>query len=199
MNNILSEFAKSCNHYNVFIEYLNLNVNDKYKYTSQHGFTRQINKFLPNDVKYCSRCDKILSINEFDASMRGSHNKSIRCKKCAAEYRSDNFIRYWCHSRISNHKTNGNIINITVDELYNIVKNSPVCSLCGCELKWESGKRCSNSPSLDRKNNSNIITKDNIMIVCDLCNTSKQYRTIDELYNWCITVKTTIEGWRGGI
>ena len=104
------------------------------------------------------------------------------------EYRENNYVRRWCSSTINFHKKCGYIVNITIDELYNIVKDKPSCEICGKELEWYStgkGKTTNLSPSLDRKNNENEINKDNISILCYKCNAKKHSDSIEENVIWC--------------
>jgi hypothetical protein len=104
------------------------------------------------------------------------------------EYRENNYVRIWCSSTINKHKNRSYIVNITIDELYNIVKDEPSCEICGKELEWYStgkGKPTNLSPSLDRKNNGNEINKDNISILCHKCNIKKNSESIEENLVWC--------------
>ena len=109
-------------------------------------------------------------------------------KEQKKEYNKNNYVRGWCTQTINNHKKHGYIVNITIDELYNIVKDEPSCEICGKELEWYStgtGKPTNLSPSLDRKNNGNEINKDNISILCHKCNIKKNSDSIEENLVWC--------------
>ena len=104
------------------------------------------------------------------------------------EYYENNYVRRWCTNTIHRHKQRGYIVNMTIDELYNIVKDKPICEICGKELEWYStgkGKPTNLSPSLDRKNNENEINKDNISILCHKCNSKKNSESIEENLVWC--------------
>ena len=104
------------------------------------------------------------------------------------EYRENNYVRRWCTYTICNHKQRGYIVNITFDELYNIVKDEPICEICGKELEWYftgTGKPTNLSPTLDRIYNGNEINKDNISILCHKCNSKKNSESIEENLVWC--------------
>lgn len=115
-------------------------------------------------------------------------NNKEKINKQQKEYYENNYVRRWCSSTINKHKNRSYIVNITFDELYNIVKDKPSCEICGKELEWYStgkGKTTNLSPSLDRKNNENEINKDNISILCYKCNAKKNSESIEENVIWC--------------
>jgi hypothetical protein len=43
----------------------------------------------------------------------------------------------------------------------------------------------SNSPSLDRLDNEDVIRKDNILILCYKCDATKRDRTMEEFLSYC--------------
>jgi hypothetical protein len=102
---------------------------------------------------------------------------------------TENPHRFWATRTLNNHRIKGNKILISIDELEILAKQSTHCGICGCELMWsydnKDGKIQPNSPTLDRVDNENIITSDNIQILCRRCNSTKQDRTTQELYDWC--------------
>jgi hypothetical protein len=109
-------------------------------------------------------------------------------KEKIKDYYENNYVRRWCTDTIRLHKNRGYIVNITIDELYNIVKDEPICEICGKELEWYStgkGKPTNLSPSLDRIYNGNEINKDNISILCYKCNAKKHSDSIEENLVWC--------------
>ena len=115
-------------------------------------------------------------------------NNKEKLKEYQKEYRENNYVRRWCTQTIYKHKTRGYIVNMTSDELYNIVKDKPICEICGKELEWYStgtGKVSNLSPSLDRIYNGNEINKDNISILCTKCNVKKNSETLEENVIWC--------------
>ena len=169
-------------------------------------------------LKKCSNCGELKSFSEFHKDKCSKDGLRSKCKKCRKEYyennkekilkqkkeyrennkekileyqkeyRENNYVRKWCSSTINFHKKRGYIVNITFDELYNIVKDKPSCEICGKELEWYStgkGKTTNLSPSLDRKNNENEINKDNISILCHKCNIKKNSESIEENLVWC--------------
>jgi hypothetical protein len=110
-------------------------------------------------------------------------------KRRVVKHQKEKPHRVWAIGTLSQHRRKGNEIEISTDELEIKAKQSTHCNFCGCKLNWGYGKGHSqNSPSLDRINNENIITSDNIQILCTKCNASKQDRTMSELINWCKTI-----------
>ena len=139
-------------------------------------------------LKKCSNCGELKPISEFHKQKNTNDGLRSECKICRKEYRENNYVRRWCTRTIYRHKTRGYIVNMTIDELYNIVKDEPICEICGKELEWYStgkGKPTNLSPSLDRKNNENEINKDNISILCHKCNAKKNSESIEENVIWC--------------
>ena len=186
---------------NVYKAYLDIPIEDKYKYKSHLSFSRQINKILPQDKKYCSKCDRILSTSEFTISYKGSKNCHSICKLCMIDYKRENHVREWCRQTLSSHKRRGYIVNLTIDALYDIVKNKPHCYICGQQLQWKNGNGYNtNCPSLDRVNNESSISDNNIIILCHECNRTKGAKPFDEFIEYCGYVYTKFrackDSWR---
>ena len=158
------------------------------------------------DTRKCIICQQELSSDNFYKHMR-------KCKKCYCEMThkyyvshreqalvrgitraKENPYRHWAKNTLSKHRSRGNVVNITTDELEKIARSTKYCSLCGTELIWQSykGSYLDNSPSLDRINNGNILDFDSIMILCRRCNVSKYNRTLPEFISYC---KHIVEKW----
>lgn len=102
-------------------------------------------------------------------------------KKHPIEYifgdRNPEYCAKWAYKTLHAHKQFKYIINITVDELVKLVNSTNFCKYCGIQLNWCGGKRSLNSPDLDRRYNENIISIDNIDIICASCNRSKKHES----------------------
>ena len=97
------------------------------------------------------------------------------------EYNQKNSHKRWVYNTLRWHKDNNCQIDISIDELYKIAKNSKYCSICSCKLDWNIGNGLhNNKPTLDRINNEKILNKNNIWIICNRCNRTKSDRTIKE-------------------
>ena len=134
---------------------------------------------------YCKECCKISSNN-------WRKNNPIKYKETKIKYIQKFPKRFWADKTLRDHKNRGNIINITFNDLCDLVKNINNCEICESKLEWnyinKKGKTQYNSPSLDRKNNENIINIDNIMILCHKCNSTKRNRTLGEFIEYCKNV-----------
>lgn len=77
---------------------------------------------------------------------------------------------------------------------YNLPLESPKCAICDIALKWKPGKLQLNSPTLDRKNNEQILNMENVWIICHKCNTMKSINSLNELIAWCKMVVEKFDG-----
>lgn len=119
---------------------------------------------------------------------------SKKYKDRQKKYRKENYIRNWCYQTLNKHKkTRGHEIKITIDELLSVVIKSKKCNYCDCDLKWNIGKYTDNSPTLDRLNNENFLSLENIQILCRRCNLSKQDRSHEEFLNFCKRIKNKFD------
>jgi 5-methylcytosine-specific restriction endonuclease McrA len=57
-----------------------------------------------------------------------------------------------------------------------------ICGICGCTLNWKAGKKIPlpEGPTLDRINNEEIMTLENVQIICHACNRAKGKTPMDE-------------------
>jgi len=157
--------------------------------------------FDKDGLKLCPNCKHLLPNDKFNKSSNSKSGYSSWCSDCsktcisqsaeskreyAKNFKMNNPISSWITTTLSGHKYKGYILHITHKELYDYVVNKKHCELCGKELMWgNTPYNKHNSPSLDRKNNENVITINNIMLLCNKCNTMKQNLSYDELMNWC--------------
>ena len=69
-----------------------------------------------------------------------------------------------------------------------MAQKTDACFICGAVLDWQlgnKGRMKSNSPTLDRVDNENVIRKNNILILCYKCNATKRDRTFEEFVEYC--------------
>jgi len=100
---------------------------------------------------------------------------------------TDKDILRFCRDAIGGKKSNDRfIVELTVEQLYAIAVKTRRCPLCGCVLDYQRGTHCrkTNGASLDRKDNENVVTKDNVWVICSMCNTTKSNRTLDEFIEY---------------
>lgn len=153
-------------------------------------------------IKICKRCGiKLDEKNWYSSSQK---DRSYFCKLCILkrnsswrgenieydnQWRKEHPERKWAGLCLNKHKQKGYEINISINELEKLGKNTKVCPICDADLDWSYGTKGrgpkSNSPTLDRKNNENFLNEDNIWIVCHRCNRVKNSLTIVEMVNWC--------------
>lgn len=61
-----------------------------------------------------------------------------------------------------------------------------VCPICDVLLDWSrKGKTNRKSPTIDRINGDKTLRMDNILIICYMCNSTKQERTMTEFVTYC--------------
>ena len=133
---------------------------------------RQLNRKRSNElaqIRY-QKCDK---------------KRKEKILKGHKEYYRKHRYLIWASSTLRNHKIKGYIINLPRIDLEKMAKNTIHCPLCGCELKWNFGASHSNSPTLDRIDNEDIINKNSVWIICRQCNTTKGSRSLKEFSDYC--------------
>lgn len=125
-----------------------------------------------------------------DGCERKPQAKSMCQKHYNKWKRLQNVYRYWAEHSIHGHTRRGHTINITVDELETLARDSKNCYICGRELDWEYGllvdKRLQKNlivPSLDRMNNENNLSLTNIKICCLRCNTLKSDLPLEDFFS----------------
>ena len=187
MNGILgfpkSEFVQNANQH-TGIE--SPKVIDKKEYDRQY-YIKNKEHIVKQTNEYAKRnCEKIKKrLADYYIKHQGKLKGNSR-----RTYHSKPFVLRWAQRTIYNHRQKGQIVNITAAELVAITMKVNVCPFCGCELIFYNGskgkgQKSSNSVSLDRKNNEDIINKDNVLIICVECNRTKGGRTTREFYDYC--------------
>lgn len=115
-------------------------------------------------------------------------NKSL-CNIRTKSWARKNPKRYWAANCLRSHSKYGIDIKISIDDLANLAHTSTHCRICKTELDYgvgnKDGKMQPNSPTLDRINNENVITNENIWIICSRCNATKLDRTLSEFIDYC--------------
>lgn len=92
--------------------------------------------------------------------------------------------RYWARNTIYDHKKKGNNVNVSIEYIENMAKETKYCPICGCKLDWEYGSKLNAAtPTLDRIYNENDLNKDNVWIICLRCNATKGDQNIDDFLN----------------
>lgn len=165
-------------------------------------------------MKMCNKCGNLLPLDDFVKSSHCKDGYRNTCKDCKNARQSELYLlnqeqyknkriewtrnnpkKRWATVSINQHKKSGNKINFTVDDLINIAVD--VCPICGCKLVYGykgTGKVSSNSPSLDRKFNDDILTPENIWVICHKCNAHKQDKPLPEYVEYCKLIINKYEG-----
>ena len=113
-------------------------------------------------------------------------NNKDRIKEYHKEYckNINNNKRKTISASFYKHRKRGYCIIVTIDECMEM--DTDYCYYCGCKLEWEYGTGASTcSPTIDRLNNENILTKDNIVFACIACNAGKHSGTPEEYIERC--------------
>lgn len=150
-----------------------------------------------SSYRKCYVCGIEKPMDEFYNDVSQSGGKKYECKDCckklSKEWQLKNPHRYWSRYVLNNHKHNGYDIQLSVDELTNIAKQTDICPICGKLLVYNNGtnkKQSLDSPSLDRINNENILTVDNTWIICLECNNLKSVKPLADFVKFCDMVAT---------
>lgn len=116
---------------------------------------------------------------------RQVHKDRLRAKQYA--WIRDNPKRIWAHRTIASHRRKGYIVSITPLELLEYAKGIKQCPYCGKTLNWTPFKGNADplSPSVDRRDNQNHLTLENINIICVSCNRTKNDRSHVEFVEYC--------------
>jgi hypothetical protein len=116
------------------------------------------------------------------------NNKEKVCSM-QKQWRNTHPQRVWASSVKGHHKSNGYIVDITLDELENMANMTTNCPICGVNLNYSTRngntiERLS-SPSLDRINNELHLNKDNVWIICTECNITKGRKLFKHFVEYC--------------
>ena len=144
------------------------------------------------NTKVCSKCECTKLVREFSKNKLKHDGLNAWCKQCMKTYcneyhqnnydkeisvarstkmRKQNPCRYRASITLNNHKRNGYIINVSIDEVERLYRNIEICPICGCILTHDLGVgQRQTASSLDRKNNETELRIDNIWIICHKCN-----------------------------
>ncbi len=144
--------------------------------------------------KMCSKCRITKKVSEFHKNKGMRDGYGAWCIACLRNYKQQHIHIYWSRATMERHTRKGFEIQVDENTIVEMAKKSKECPICGVELSWVlTGRSAGNSPSLDRKYNETILTKDNIWIICRRCNTTKSDRTMDEFIEYCKFVSERFE------
>jgi 5-methylcytosine-specific restriction endonuclease McrA len=81
----------------------------------------------------------------------------------------------WAQAAINTHRKRGHVVNITIQELADLAKNTPTCQICEEPLQYYGNGSGSHakSASMDRVLNDGAYTISEIGILCTRCNALK--------------------------
>jgi len=122
---------------------------------------------------------------------RGRHPG--RVNEASARWRDRNPILSWAQTTLSFHRKKFDV-RITGEELAEFAKDKLICPYCEAPFDWTVNRKFGrsgpkeNSPTLDRKNNDQIIDLSTIEIVCHRCNACKQNFTKKEFIEYCASI-----------
>lgn len=166
-------------------------------------------------MKTCSRCNETKPKGQFSACSKAKDGLQYWCRDCRRDYysinrskiraqwkeyastrkdertasmrrwRANNYEKQWATNTTVAHGSRGYDVIITKEELVALALSTRTCGYCGCELKWGPGKFCTESPTLDRVDNEHELRPDNVQIICQGCNRTKQDRTHEQFIAYC--------------
>jgi len=103
------------------------------------------------------------------------------------QYQNNPVQKNWATDSIAGHRRSGYAVTITIKELYELAFKADKCFYCGCSLDWSRNKKKMNkfSPSLENIDLNNILTLNNVCIICLSCNVTKGHKTFKEFVEYC--------------
>jgi 5-methylcytosine-specific restriction endonuclease McrA len=144
-------------------------------YCKQCKKEKSSDEFYKSDINVCKSCRKDISRHNYtirkNEDLSFTQTSTERHKKWRNKYP----LYSWIHTSRDKHKRNGYIITFTSKEFVEKFKHITNCPYCGINLDFtpNSLKQLCNRPTLDRINNENIMTLENVQILCHTCNTAK--------------------------
>jgi len=150
-------------------------------------------------MKYCKSCNQTLPESEFHKNKSTKDGLTWQCKTCKQNYKKKyesggaGRKKTWTWRTLLRHRDNGYNVIITKEDLYNLAELTTHCPYCGINLSWDNTKLSDNSPSLDRIDNEQYLSPDNVEIICARCNRTKSNRTKKEFIEYCKTIVSRSE------
>lgn len=120
-----------------------------------------------------------------DRRSRHAKNKD-RENQTSRDWAKNHPHRVWARSSFFGHKIRGCSMNITIDDLEELARSTTECQYCGIPLEFKYGAGFNPvSPTLERIDNEDNLSPDNITIVCRRCNTTKGDRDMRAFVQYC--------------
>lgn len=160
--------------------------------------------------KKCWMCQKFKSLEEFGPDKSRKDGIVSHCREChrlwnkkrvkkkmlenpnfqkdrAKRFRRTNYLSRWCTDSICSHRKLDYNVDLTHAQLLELARHTTRCYYCDRKLEFipDRGKVQSESPSVDRLDNSSNININNIVICCKQCNVLKSDRSFSEFIEYC--------------
>jgi hypothetical protein len=139
---------------------------------------------------FCSTCKKEKQQNEFHKNSNthfSGRGYVYSCKNCVQlqlkETKEKNPLAVWARRTIENHKKKYKVL-INKDKLIKLTESIKQCPFCQSFISYKNDKISNNSATIDRLDNGNTLTLDNITICCYQCNSTKRNRTLKEFADY---------------
>ena len=154
--------------------------------------------------KTCYKCKEHKPLSEFHKNKNTKGGFDYRCKPCIKEYQANLCpFKKWFSNKKGHAIHSGKVsvgigpedipgvkIRETITEAANgrkytsweAIEYPKVCPVLGIKLDWSmNGKKLSNSPSLDRIDNTKGYIPGNVILISDLANSMKRNATLKQL------------------
>lgn len=132
-----------------------------------------------NTTKQCSTCQKVKTVDNFSKHRKQADGFNYQCRQCVKEHNYKRGINLNFHK--SRAKRNGLEFNITYEDVF----LPEYCPILNIKLDYGADKSNSNSPSIDRIDNTKGYIKGNIIVMSRLANAMKSSASFDELELFC--------------
>lgn len=148
--------------------------------------------------RVCCECQLEKEATAFGICRGHKHGLVYKCNECRAqdrlEQRANDPHKMWALRAWWNHQQKYEM-KVTIEEVTEMGRRTTQCHLCGEELRWGMhGRSSDQSPSLDRINNTFVLTEEDLWVICNLCNRTKSNRTLDEFIAYCRMISEKIGG-----
>ncbi len=157
-----------------------------------------------NTQYYCNHQEEVLEKSkeyyyknrEQQLKVGKKYSNSQLGKEKRLKWKNNNSERLWAYGGLEKHKKRNFVIDMSIEQLVMLAKSTTLCLYCGVFLQYRNnahgGRR--DSATLDRKENGNSLSLENVQIICMRCNGTKHDRSHSEFIKYCVAISDKFNG-----